>query len=38
MPAYIVALIDIKDPVRYKGYGHGWDVKSFTEDYGGSSL
>jgi len=38
MPAYIVALIDIKDPVKYKGYGDGWDFKSFTEDYGGELL
>ena len=38
MPAYIVALINIKDPVKYKGYGDGWDFKSFTEDYGGELL
>jgi uncharacterized protein (DUF1330 family) len=38
MPAFIVALIDIKDPVKYKGYGDGWDFKSFTEDYGGELL
>ncbi len=38
MPAYIVALIDVKDPVKYEGYGEAWDFQSFMEDYGGEFL
>jgi uncharacterized protein (DUF1330 family) len=35
MPAYIVAVIDIKDPVKYEEYGEAWNIQSFAEDYGG---
>jgi uncharacterized protein (DUF1330 family) len=35
MPAYIVALVDVKDPERYKEYGEAWNYGSFMGDYAG---
>lgn len=35
MPAYILLLIDITDPVKYEEYGKAFDFDSFVEDYGG---
>ena len=38
MAAYIVALVDVKDPVNYKGYGEAWNFRSFMDDHGGEFL
>jgi uncharacterized protein (DUF1330 family) len=38
VPAYIVALVEIKDRVKYKGYDDAWNFESFTNDYGGEFL
>jgi uncharacterized protein (DUF1330 family) len=36
--AYIVALIDIKDPVEYEKYGEAFDFENFATEYGGETL
>ncbi|MFN8204877.1 MAG: DUF1330 domain-containing protein [Solirubrobacteraceae bacterium] len=38
MSAYIVALIDIKDPERYAAYAEQFDFESFERDHGGEVL
>jgi uncharacterized protein (DUF1330 family) len=35
VPAYIVILVDVEDPVKFQGYGEAWNFKSFAEDYVG---
>lgn len=38
MSAYVVALIDIKDPEAYEAYTEQFDFASFEKDHGGEIL
>ena len=38
VPAYLVIVIDVKDPAKYAEYGQAFDFQSFAEKHGGEFL